>query len=191
MNSVDLPQFDQLSFEELSKIRYSLRDFGEDNLDDSEVFKAINMASKTPSVCNRQSWKVRYIKCPEKVKDTLIIQNGLTGNGENLRKLLVVTADKQYMNGGHERNQTYIDGGLFMMSLLYALTSIGIASCTLNTNFDMKRESNMRQLLDVKDSEDFIALIAIGTYPKTFKVAKSPRDDYTLFTTVIEPKEAG
>lgn len=182
----ELPEFGNIPFESLSKSRYSVRDFGIGELDDSKVFEAINIASKTPSVCNRQAWKVRFIKSPDKVKNTLIIQNGLTGNGENLNKLLVVTADKQYMNGGHERNQTYIDGGLFTMSLLYALTSKGIASCTLNASFDLKRESKMRQLLQVKESEDFIAVIAIGTYPDTFKVAKSPRDDYSIFTTVIE-----
>lgn len=185
IKAFELPEFDNIPFESLSKHRYSVRDFGKDELDDSKVFEAINIATKTPSVCNRQAWKVRFIKSPDKVKSTLLIQSGLTGNGENLNKLLVVTADKQYMNGGHERNQTYIDGGLFTMSLLYALTSKGVASCTLNASFDVKRERKMRQLLQVKESEDFIAVIAIGTYPDTFKVAKSPRDDYSVFTTVI------
>lgn len=185
LKSIELPEFDNIPFEDLSKNRYSVRDFGEGRIDDSKVFEAINIASKTPSVCNRQSWKVRYIKSPSKVREILRIQSGLTGNGENLRDLLVITADKQYMNGVHERNQTYIDGGLFTMSLLYALTSKSIASCTLNACFDIKQEIKMRELLDVKESEDFIVVIAIGTYPDIFKVAKSPRDDYSIFTKVI------
>lgn len=186
LKSYELPEFDKLGFKDLAYNRYSVRDFGKDSLDDNKVFEAIDIATKTPSVCNRQAWKVRYIKSTDKVNEVLKIQKGLTGNGENLRNLLMVTTDKQYMRGGQERNQTYIDGGLFTMSLLYALTSVSIASCTLNANFDLNRERKMRQLLNVKDSEDIIAIIAIGSYPDVFKIAKSPRDDHSLITTVIE-----
>lgn len=186
LSSYELPQFDKLGFKDLVQNRYSVRDFGSIPLNDSQVYEAIDIASKSPSACNRQCWKVRYIKSIDKIQHTVKLQGGLIGNGENLTNLLLVTADKQYTNGGHERNQTYIDGGIFTMSLLYALTSVNIASCTLNANFDMKREIEIRNLLNVNDSEDFIAFIAIGNYPKEFKVAKSPKDGYKLITSVIE-----
>lgn len=185
MNRSSLPSFNKLPFNEIAASRYSVRDFGVEDISDESIFNAINIATKSPSVCNRQAWQVRYVKTPEVVKDVLKIQGGLSGNGENLNKLLLVTADKQYMNGGHERNQTYIDGGLYTMSLLYALTYFNIASCTLNTNFTLKKELDMRELLGIKESEDLIAFIAIGSYPENLKVAKSPRDDYTKFTTII------
>lgn len=186
LKSSELPEFNKLDFKELANSRYSVRDFGKSFIDECKIYEAIDIATKTPSVCNRQSWKVRYIKSPNKIKEVLTLQRGLTGNGENLRDLLLVTTDKQYMNSGRERNQTYIDGGLYTMSLLYALTSLGIASCTLNASFSYEQEINMRDKLNVKDSEDFIAFIAIGTYPDVVKVAKSPRDNYKLFTTVID-----
>lgn len=186
INSNELPQFNKLGFKDLARNRYSVRDFGKDILDDNKIFEAIDIATKSPSACNRQPWRIRYIKSLDIIQNMLKIQSGLTGNGENLNKLLLITAEKQYMNGGHERNQTYIDGGIFTMSLLYALTSLNIASCTLNASFDLKRERDMRQLLNVNDSEDFIAIIAIGSYPKVFKVAKSPRDNHSLITSVIE-----
>ena len=186
IKSSDLPDFSKLGFLDLANSRYSVRDFGKSFIDECKIYEAIDIATKTPSVCNRQSWKVRYIKSPNKIKEVLTLQRGLTGNGENLRDLLLVTTDKQYMNSGRERNQTYIDGGLYTMSLLYALTSLGIASCTLNASFSYEQEINMRDKLNVKDSEDFIAFIAIGTYPDVVKVAKSPRDNYKLFTTVID-----
>ena len=182
----ELPDFRTLAFDDLSKNRVSVRDFGEDQIDDPKVFEALRIATRTPSVCNRQAWRVRYVKSPEKVQDVLKIQGGFRGNGENLRSLLIVTADKQYMTGGRERNQTYIDGGMFAMSLLYALTSVGIASCPLNASFRLEQEEKIRHLLQVGEAEDFITVIALGTYPAAFKIAKSPRDDYQLFTTVIE-----
>lgn len=181
-----LPKFDELCFKDLAFARYSVRDFGREDIDESKIFEAIDIATKTPSACNRQAWKVYYIKSDTMIRNVLNIQGGLNGNGENLRKLLLVTSDKQYMNGGHERNQTYIDGGLYTMSLLYALESANIASCTLNTNFNLKKDREMRNLLKINDSEDFIAFIALGTYPEVIKVAKSPRDNNTVITSIIE-----
>lgn len=186
IEKAQLPKFDELCFKDLALTRYSVRDFGSEDFDESKIFEAIDIATKTPSACNRQAWKVYYIKSDKMIRDVLNIQGGLTGNGENLRKLLLVTSDKQYMNGGHERNQTYIDGGLYTMSLLYALESANIASCTLNTNFNLKKDREMRNLLKINDSEDFIAFIALGTYPEVLKVAKSPRDNNTVITSIIE-----
>lgn len=185
LKKIGLPNFEKLGFRELALSRYSVRDFGIEDIEESKIFEAIDIATKTPSACNRQAWKVYYIKSHKMVADILAIQGGLSGNGLNLRKLLLVTSDKQYMNGGHERNQTYIDGGLYTMSLLYALESANIACCTLNTNFNLDRERKMRELLEISDSEDFIAFIALGSYPEVMKVAKSPRDDHSSITTVI------
>lgn len=181
----EVPEFEKMTFSELSKNRWSVRDYGTSKIDDEKVFEAIEIAKRTPSVCNRQSWKVRYVKSQEKINEVLDSQGGFSGNGENLRGLIVVSADKQYMNGGHERNQTYIDGGMFSMSLIYSLTSVGIASCTLNASFPLSTEFEMRDLLKIEDSEDLIVIIAIGSYPDIFKVAKSPRDNYLNFTTIL------
>lgn len=182
----DLPDFERLSFEELANSRYSVRDFGNKEVRDEEVYDSIQIATKTPSVCNRQAWRVYYIKNESKVKNVLNLQGGLTGNGNNLKKLLLVTCDKQYMNGPHERNQTYIDGGLFTMSLLYALESKGLATCTLNTDFSIVKEKDMRNLLDISLSEDLIAFIAVGNYPNEIKVAKSPRDNVRTIVKNID-----
>src|SRR5699024_9003022 len=117
-----------------------------------------------------------YIKNPLLVKKVLQIQGGLRGKRENLNKILVVTADKQYMAHAHERNQTYIDGGLFAMSLIYSLTSKNIATCALNASFSYKQDKDMREFLSIHESEDLILFIAIGSYPENFRIPKSFRD---------------
>ena len=185
LNKGELPDFRELSFKELSNNRYSVRDFADTEVKDTHIFDAVQIATKTPSVCNRQSWNVHYIKNQNIVEKVLKLQGGLTGNGENLSKLLLVTCDKQYMMGPQERNQTYIDGGLFTMSLLYALESEGLATCTLNTNYTINIEKMMRKILDISMSEDLIAFVAIGNYPEIFKVAKSPRDSTDKIVNVI------
>ncbi|AQS52648.1 hypothetical protein BW727_100240 [Jeotgalibaca dankookensis] len=186
IDKATLPNFKELRFSELAFNRHSVRDFGIKEVDDNKIYEAINVAAKSPSVCNRQSWKVYLIKSTKLIKKVLKQQGGLTGNGDNLKKLLLITSDKQYMTGGTERNQTYIDGGLYTMSLLYALESANIATCTLNTSFSLEKEKKIRELLNINESEDFIAFVAVGTYPELVKVAKSPRDNYSSFLTVIE-----
>src|SRR5699024_8074297 len=98
----------ELNFKELAAYRYSIRDFGEEIVSDEEIFDAIQMATKTPSVCNRQAYRVYQIKNPEILKKVYNMQGGLTTNGENLQQFLLVTCNREFMNGPHERNQTYI-----------------------------------------------------------------------------------
>lgn len=181
----DIKPFSEMNFETLVHHRFSVRDYGLEKIDDQRIFDSIQLATKSPSVCNRQSWKVYFLKSPSLIKQALMIQGGLTGNGQNLQGLILVTCDKQFINGAHERNQTYVDGGLFTMSLLYALTSNNVASCALNVNFDYHRELQMRDLIKIEDSEDLIAFISVGSFPEMFKVAKSPRDDVGMFTKVL------
>lgn len=172
----DLPDFKKLNFEELAMNRHSIRDFGEDKIEDSLIYDAISIATKTPSVCNRQAYRVYQIKDERKLQEAFLMQGGLTTNGANLQQMLLVTSNREFMNGPHERNQTYIDGGMFTMSLIYGLTYHGIANCALNTNFTLEKEKSMRELLDVPYSEDLIAFIAIGSYDEENKYAKSLRD---------------
>lgn len=176
INRDELVDYSNLKFTDLAQNRISVRDFSSENIKNLDVFDAIQVAMKSPSVCNRQLIKVHYLDSNELVKSALEIQGGLRGNGENLSKLILVTADKGYMNGPHERNQTYVDGGIFFMSLLYALTEKNIATCALNADFSLDKEIRIRKLLNLKDSEDLIAFIALGSYPDIVKYTKSPRD---------------
>lgn len=185
-NRKNFPVFSELNFEDLVSSRYSVRDFGVDRVREEKIYEAIQIATKTPSVCNRQAWEVYHIKNQNILNEALNLQGGLRGNGDNLKDLLLITSNIQYMHGPHERNQTYIDGGLFTMSLLYALHSKGIAACTLNVDFYLQRELDIRKLLGIQDSENLIAFIAVGTYPEEIKVAKSPRDSSGIITQIID-----
>lgn len=179
------PDFKVLNFKDIAYSRHSVRDFGEEKIDEVKVINAIKIASNSPSVCNRQSWKVRLIKNVNVINNVLSIHNGLKGYGNNISYLIVVSCDKQYMIDSFERNQTFIDGGIFTMSLLYALTYENIATCTLNANLNKECEIEIRKILKIELSEDLIAFIALGSYPNVYKYTKSPKDNYELFTIVI------
>lgn len=166
----------ELNFKDLALNRHSIRDFGSARFPEECLVDAIEIANKTPSVCNRQSTHVYYIKDSAKMEQIFNLQGGLTTHGENLQGILLVTANRKYMNGPHERNQTYIDGGLYLMSLVYALTYKNIATCVLNANFTLEKELESRKILGISEAEDLIAFVAVGTYPENIRYANSPRD---------------
>lgn len=172
----NLPNFKEANFKELALNRNSIRDFGTQKVEKNDIDEVIDLAIKTPSVCNRQPNQAYVLNNPDLISKSLEIQGGFKGHGKNIQYLMVVTSNREYMNGPHERNQTYIDGGMFLMSLLYALTYKNIASCVLNADFNITKEKSIRKLLDISFSEDIIAFIAIGSYADEYKIANSPRD---------------
>ena len=60
----------------------------------------------------------------------LKIQGGFLGYAMPPVLLLVTSDIRAFMNNG-ERNEPFVDGGLFSMSLLYALEAYGLAACPL------------------------------------------------------------
>lgn len=166
------------NFESLAQSRYSVRDFSEERVDISKIYDSIKIASKTPSVCNRQPWHTYIIQNQDLIRDSLELQAGLPGQGNNTSYLLAITSDNNYLSSLHERNQGFIDGGMYSMSLLYALHFSGLAACALNNDFSLDVDKKMRKLLSIPNNQNFIMFIAVGNYTDIYKVPKSFRENY-------------
>jgi len=166
------------NFADLSQHRFSVRDFSEEPVDIKLINQALEIAMKTPSVCNRQPWNAYVIKNQELRENILKVQGGLNGFGNNVDTLIMVTSNNLYLAGIEERNQGFVDGGLFSMTLIYALGYVGLATCVLNASFDKKRDLNIRTKLGIPEQENIILFIAVGHYPDTFKVPKSKRNSF-------------
>lgn len=150
---------------EFFESRYSLREFSNQIVDESEIKKAIKLAMKTPSVCNRQEWHI-YHTSDEDVKQTaLSYQSGNKPFGKNIPNLLIVTTDLNAFFSSNERYQNWIDGGLISMSIIYALHSLGIASCPLNWSQFPSVDIAFRKKIKIKSNHNIIMFIAAG-YPK-------------------------
>lgn len=163
------------SYSEFVKSRYSVRQFNGAPISDEVVGRAIDLAIKTPSVCNRCAWKVYNVASPSLRAKVLACQNGNAGFGDTCGNVLIVAMDLRCFEGGGERNQAYVDGGLFAMSLMYALHDEGVASCFLNWSAHYFQDRKLRKLLDIPNYEVIITFIGIGGYPKKLRVAASPR----------------
>jgi nitroreductase len=167
---------DQTAWAEFFQSRKSIRNYSDvlpppDSLD---ISKVIQWAINTPSVCNRQSWKVWYITEKSLVNKVLQLQNGNSGF-RNLNSILVFGVDRRKFTLGSERNQHWIDGGLFTMSTIWALHAQGFGSCLLNWSVSPERTSELRAIIGAEEYFEFISLCAVGRFEKDSLVAISPR----------------
>lgn len=171
----DILQKGKVDLTEFFNSRYSIRHFSEDEVDISLIQQAVKMAQKTPSVCNRQSCKVYVFSDSESKTKVLSYQNGNRGFGEQVSKVLIVTSNLEHFTSIGERNQGWIDGGMFSMSLVYALHSLGLGTCCLNWSVEYKKDKALKQAADIPDTELIMMMIAVGHLPEKLKIAQSPR----------------
>ncbi|WP_291280310.1 polysaccharide pyruvyl transferase family protein [Galactobacter sp.] len=154
--------------------RRSVREYTDQPVSDAEIARAVEIAMQSPSVCNRQAARVHQFEDPALIKAVLDLQGGFSGY-EMPPRLLLVSSDLDAFLFATERNQAFVDGGLFMMSLLLGLTEVGLGSCSLNTAMGTKKEAAIRQLIDIPDHEVFISFIAVGHYDGDVLVPRSKR----------------
>jgi len=144
--------------------RYSLREYRQASVGTPLVERAVSLAMKTPSVCNRQAWHVYHTDNREVIRKALAYQQGNRGFGEQVPNLMIIATDLKAFMPGQERYQHWIDGGLFSMSLIYAFHSIGIASCCLNWSQSPGNDLKLRSALNIKSNDTVIMMLAFG-YP--------------------------
>lgn len=171
----DVAKMSNINFKDFAYSRYSIRNFepGEVSLD--LINEAVYIAQKTPTVCNRQSARI-YVYTEDKIKrEILKYQNGNAGFGEDADKIIIITTDLRDFRGVIERNQCFIDGGLYSMSMLYALHSLGVGTCPLNLCLTYDMEKKLKEVAKINDFEALITMIAVGNIPDKLKVASSAR----------------
>lgn len=163
------------NFGNMALHRFSIREFSDKPVELKKIIEAIKISQKSPSVCNRQSSRL-YIIQDKKMKNQILnLQNGNRGFGHLADKILIVTSDLQSFDSIQERNQAFIDSGIFTMSLLYSLHYKGLGACTLNWCVDIQKDKKLRKIAKINESENIILMIAIGNLPDMIKVTISTR----------------
>ena len=165
------------NFNDLVRNRFSLRQFTAEPVKKELLDKAFELGIYYPSVCNRQSCKAYIVESKEKKEQVLEQQKGTRGFTEFIDKVIIITSDIYSFFGLQERNQPYIDGGIFSMNLMHALSYYGIGACPLNWCAESKRDKILKKMLNIPDSENVILVIGIGNLPDNFITAKSPRKE--------------
>lgn len=156
--------------------RHSVRDFSAAEVDNKVLGHAVSLALQSPSVCNRQAWLIRFFRGAD-VPRILKYQNGNRGFTESIPVVGLVTVDTRLFAAPGERNQPWIEGGIFAMSLVWALHGLGLDSCMLNMSVCNDRSTALREEFGLDDSELVIMMVAIGYGRTGHRVARSPRRD--------------
>lgn len=165
--------------------RRSVRNFDPDRKVESYLLgKAVALAGLTPSVCNRQPWRVYAFTQREDVVRILKHHSGSAGFGNEASGVLIVTVDLQLFSGAGERNQRWIDGGLFAMSLVLAFQQLEVSTCMLNWSRDNVSSARLRHEAMIQDNEDIVVLIAYGYPREGYRVARSPRRSLEELLTI-------
>lgn len=172
---LDEDELKTLNYFDFVKNRKSIRHFTGEAVDIEKVKDAIRIAQYTPSACNRQGWKTRIISDKEIVQKVLANQNGNKGFGQEIDKLLIVTADLRCFQRSRETFQAYIDGGMYAESVLNALHYKKIGSIPLSASLTKVQDENVRKIVGIHEAEVLILFIGIGNYPEICQTTKSAR----------------
>lgn len=171
----------ELTFEKFFKSRRSWRNFSNKDVSDDLILKALEIARFTPSVCNRQGWHVHTYR-GEILRDLLYLQSGNLGFSKEIPVLAIITGEIGSFSY-KERNQIQIDSGMFSMSLILALHSLGLVTCPLNLCVSFRIENKIKKLAEIPVNRKLIMYLAIGHPPESHSVAKSYRKPVETFLT--------
>lgn len=152
-----------IDYDKFLSSRHSVRDYLNKKISSSDIKKAVKMAIKTPTACNRQMLKVYYV-FNDDIKNKIIkYSKGMTGFNNDAANMIVVTYDVSSFRY-HEMNQGLFNAGLFSMNLVNALHSIGIGSCMLEYWVKTKDEEEEKRILGIPKNEKIAIVIAAGYY---------------------------
>lgn len=168
------------NFEDLCKGRYSFRHFSSEHVSDELITEALEIAKKSPSACNRQSYRIHVYDGKQK-DEVLYAQGGANSFYKEASRAIIVTADMEryFLSEAH---LGYVDGSLFAMSLIYAFTYLGVASIPLTICQPQKVLKKFATDFGIPANEYPVIIIAIGHYPDKAEIAKSERYPVQGFT---------
>jgi nitroreductase len=179
--SISSNSFDVL--QELASVRRSTRNFNSKPVEIDIIKKAVQVAQLSPSACNRQPWKLHIYEKREIIDQMLALQNGNSGFGHKIPLLAVMCCDLGSFFDSTERHEAHLDGGLFLMSFIYAIQTLGLSSCCLNWCTSPEIDHKAHTLGDIPRNERILTFLAIG-YPETNTIvplsARRPLDDVLI-----------
>lgn len=161
-------------FPEFAASRHVVRHFA-GPVPRSTVEAAVSLALTAPSACNRQHARVHVVDSPDLRDRLFALQGGTRGFGQDADKVVVVTADLSAVRWAWERHDCYVNGGIFVMNLCYALHHHGVVHCILHWSVSPETDRAAHALLGIPGNEAIVQVIACGMPPDEFDVAASPR----------------
>ncbi len=174
------PQISFDDFYQLTKYRRSVRWFLDRKVPHDIVDKAISAANQSPSACNRQPFEYRIIDDPKLLETVVNIPMGIKGYQHNVPMLIVVVGNLDAYFDERDRHVIYVDASLANMTLMFALETLGLSSCSINWPDIEHLEKRMESVLNLEKHQRPIMCIAVGYPDPDGMVAFSEKRDLNL-----------
>ena len=162
------------SFKDLAFSRHSIRSFV-GPVPEIYIEKAVEVALKSPSNCNLQPIRIYKINDKEKINNILQLQRGNKGFTSEIHQLIVFVVNLSNYSGFRERNQCFIDTGIFSVTFAYALHDLGYGSCMLNWASTVNEDRSINRILKLPKNHIVTLTMAIGDMPNKLKIPRSLR----------------
>ena len=165
----------QENFQSFALSRHSCRYFS-GTAPKNVLQDAVILANKiSPSACNRQAVRVHLIDDYDIVQKILIFQGGCRGFHEDIGQILMIAVDMEYTMHIKEYHDLYLNAGLYLMNLAYALHFHRIGSCFLTWSVTPEIDKKTRSLVQIPDQEEIVHILAVGEVPEIFRLAFSEK----------------
>lgn len=168
-------------FRQLLCSRHSLRFFKEGDVPMEDVLKALELAQRTPSACNRQAWRT-HVFSGELCQDLLKWQDGCHGFENEIKSCILVSADLRAFLS-YETHQAYVDGALYAMNLINSLHYLGYGTIPLSCGFGSGKLKELGRF-NIPENEVPILIVGMGLVPDEPKFAVSGRKDISRTNTI-------
>ncbi len=150
--------------EDFFESRKSIREYALKAITQEDWDRVFALANWAPSSCNRQMWRTYYTDDPKVIRKALELQNGNAGFADKIPNLVVIAQDLRGLLYDRERNQQWVNGGIYLMALIYAMHSVGIGSCILNWSATREQDDALREMFNIRPEDTVITMLACG-YP--------------------------
>lgn len=161
--------FQDESVERLFNTRHSVRDFSDTPVDPAKLERAVDLALRAPSACNRQASQIYVISGEDRIKAG-------SSNEYHADKYLIVTGNMKAFVAS-ELNDWIVNTAIFCGYLSLALHAENIGSCIFRKDIiqECKYNNNIKAMCHIPDDEQIILEMAIGNYKDEFQVPVSYR----------------
>ncbi len=168
------PLFNTEMIMEFYSSRHSVREYSNLPITDSDIEAASQLAALTPTACNRQGCRVHVYRDKEIMDKLIDNQLGNQGWCQNATCLFVICVDNAFFNGGYERQQALVDGGMYAMNFVMGLHLRHIATCfKMYVRLSRTKEEEFKEIANIPKSEIPIVCILAGHYKS--KAVLSPK----------------
>lgn len=167
-------KFDEKEIERFFKTRHSIREFSGKPVEREKIKKAVDLARRCPSACNRQGVRA-YVVDKNKSAKLLAQLSGVGGFADSLDKLIIITG-KISAYRSSEINQYLVSASIFAGYLSLTLHLYGLGACVIQRPVVYSKESEaLKEELGIPKDEQLVCIIGVGNISGVINVPVSHR----------------